>query len=320
MAHLTRVTGLLLLVLFGVCVYRVFRPANNPRRPMSSFLAATSNPAGQSSPQALAHYQRGMDLYSAGKLLDARNELSAALLSGQLGSRDADSAVKTLTELAGQTLLRPNVVDGDPYSYTYTFRMGDLLNRVLKNEKVYLTPDFILGINGISDARSIRVGQSIKLIRGPVHAVVSKDNFTLDLYLHRNEPAGLPRAFLKRLSVGLGRMDLPNAAGGTPAGTWKVCGKMAAAPWTPPADHPVKGKMLRPGDPQYPLGKDGFWISLEGADENTRTYYGYGIHGTNEPESIGKAASSGCVRLADDDIRFVFSVLCDKLSTVEIRP
>ena len=191
---------------------------------------------------------------------------------------------------------------------------------MLKNEKVYVTPDFILSINHIADARSIRVGQSIKLIRGPVHAVVSKDNFTMDLYLHRDDPAGLPKVFLKRLSVGLGRMDLPTSpGGGTPMGSWRVVAKMAGAPWTPPQDHPAKGRMLRPGDPQYPLGKDGFWISLEGTDENTRTFYGYGIHGTNEPESIGKAASSGCVRLADDDIRFVFSVLYDKLSTVEIR-
>ncbi len=44
----------------------------------------------------------------------------------------------------------------------------------------------------------------------------------------------------------------------------------------------------------------------------------YGIHGTNEPHSIGKHASGGCIRMANDDIRELHSLV--KLGTkVEIR-
>jgi hypothetical protein len=34
---------------------------------------------------------------------------------------------------------------------------------------------------------------------------------------------------------------------------------------------------------------------------------GYGIHGTNAPKSIGKAASHGCIRMARPDLEELFS-------------
>jgi lipoprotein-anchoring transpeptidase ErfK/SrfK len=36
---------------------------------------------------------------------------------------------------------------------------------------------------------------------------------------------------------------------------------------------------------------------------------GYGIHGTNEPHSIGKAASHGCIRLRNRDMEQLFTLL-----------
>ena len=36
---------------------------------------------------------------------------------------------------------------------------------------------------------------------------------------------------------------------------------------------------------------------------------GYGIHGTNEPRSIGKAASHGCIRMRKDDLEELFDTV-----------
>ena len=36
---------------------------------------------------------------------------------------------------------------------------------------------------------------------------------------------------------------------------------------------------------------------------------GYGLHGTDEPESIGRAASHGCVRLRNEDIETLFRIV-----------
>jgi hypothetical protein len=58
----------------------------------------------------------------------------------------------------------------------------------------------------------------------------------------------------------------------------------------------------RTDDPEYPLGKPGRWIGLEGVFGNALGTHGYGIHGTNEPDSIGKQESLGCVRMLNKDV------------------
>ena len=40
------------------------------------------------------------------------------------------------------------------------------------------------------------------------------------------------------------------------------------------------------------------WLSL--------SIPGYGIHGTNQPSSIGKSVSGGCIRMHNRDIQYVF--------------
>ena len=54
-----------------------------------------------------------------------------------------------------------------------------------------------------------------------------------------------------------------------------------------------------------PAGKDNpvgtRWVGL--------TLKGYGIHGTNAPGSIGRAASHGCIRLRNRDVERLFTML-----------
>jgi lipoprotein-anchoring transpeptidase ErfK/SrfK len=54
-----------------------------------------------------------------------------------------------------------------------------------------------------------------------------------------------------------------------------------------------------PAGPNNPLGPRWMGLSING----------YGIHGTNQPGSIGKAASHGCIRLSNHDIVELFSLL-----------
>jgi lipoprotein-anchoring transpeptidase ErfK/SrfK len=56
------------------------------------------------------------------------------------------------------------------------------------------------------------------------------------------------------------------------------------------------GKEILPGK-DNPLGTRWIGLSLKG----------YGIHGTNVPKSIGKAASHGCFRMAQSDIEELYS-------------
>jgi lipoprotein-anchoring transpeptidase ErfK/SrfK len=58
------------------------------------------------------------------------------------------------------------------------------------------------------------------------------------------------------------------------------------------------GKVIGPG-PTNPLGTR--WLGL-----NVK---GYGIHGTDEPDSIGYARSHGCIRLRNRDVEALFPLL-----------
>jgi lipoprotein-anchoring transpeptidase ErfK/SrfK len=72
--------------------------------------------------------------------------------------------------------------------------------------------------------------------------------------------------------------------------------------WTPPAEmvarDPFAAKWAdgMPGGPNNPLGARALYLFQGNVDTL------YRIHGTNDPRSIGKAVSSGCIRLLNIDI------------------
>lgn len=280
-------------------------PASQPVR-----APATRQAEPDGSPQA--DYQAGLDLLKQGKIIDAREKLSSALLSYRLSPAQEQQAVKSLEELAEKTIFSAACYDGDPYSIRHTFLPGDVLNRVETRLALHVPPQLILKVNQISDASRIRANQTLKMVNGPFHAIVHKKRYLMDVFLQRDDK---PKVFVRRFRVGLGKDD------GTPIGLFRLAlgKKLQRAPWNPPPNSPIQKTILW-GEPGYPLGTAGYWISLEGMDDKSRTLEGYGIHGTNEPETIGRSESLGCIRMADPDIDMVFSLLYEKWSTVEIRP
>eukprot|EP01037_Dinobryon_pediforme_P008945 gene8945-biopygen5380 len=93
-----------------------------------------------------------------------------------------------------------------------------------------------------------------------------------------------------------------DAAGWTGTAT---IGRMAEWPhWMPPADMLERWPHLKPtaaagglpGGPDNPLGARGLYLYQNGRDSM------YRIHGTNEPEEIGRSVSSGCIRMRNIDV------------------
>lgn len=72
--------------------------------------------------------------------------------------------------------------------------------------------------------------------------------------------------------------------------------------WTPPKEMIARKPELakwekgQPGGPQNPLGARALYLTTNGID------YGYRIHGTPEWDSIGRNASSGCIRMINQDV------------------
>jgi lipoprotein-anchoring transpeptidase ErfK/SrfK len=88
----------------------------------------------------------------------------------------------------------------------------------------------------------------------------------------------------------------------TPQGDWKVELMLKNPGWT----NFKTGEQLAPG-PDNPLGQRwiGFWN--DGKDE-------IGFHGTTNLSSIGKAASHGCVRMSNKNVKELFKIV--KIGTV----
>ncbi|MBN8190865.1 L,D-transpeptidase [Bacillus sp. NTK074B] len=61
-------------------------------------------------------------------------------------------------------------------------------------------------------------------------------------------------------------------------------------------------KNIPGGDPRNPLGSR--WIGFDAKGTDGRIY---GIHGTNQPTSIGKYISNGCIRMHTHNVEYLFN-------------
>jgi len=159
----------------------------------------------------------------------------------------------------------------------YTIQRGDTLGKLAK--KYDTTVELIRKGNNVKGSL-IHVGDRYRILSGSFSIVVDKsDN---DLVLNLND------RFFKRYRVGTGKFAK------TPAGEFKITSREAQPTWWRP-----DGKRIPYGDPENLLGTH--WMSI-----NVR---GYGIHGTWEPESIGKQSSAGCIRMLNDDIEELYTLV-----------
>ncbi len=153
--------------------------------------------------------------------------------------------------------------------------------------KYQLSWEYLARLNK-TDPRRIQMGQKLKVVKGPFAAIIDLQDFALTVHLQGY--------YVKRYDVGIGK------DGSSPLGKFTVQNKVENPQYTGP-----DGRVISGDDPKNPLGER--WIDLGDS---------YGIHGTIDPDSIGKAASRGCIRLRDKDIVEVYDFLI-KGSEVVIR-
>ncbi|MEX1025088.1 MAG: L,D-transpeptidase family protein [Planctomycetota bacterium] len=91
------------------------------------------------------------------------------------------------------------------------------------------------------------------------------------------------------------------------AGQETIPGRYAAGAFEKDPWHFPKGQAPVPfGDPQNPLGSR--WIAWWDAD-GTENNLSLGFHGTNQANTVGTAASRGCVRLHNADVELLYALL-----------
>ena len=236
----------------------------------------------------------------------ARAILSDLIASGDLEGEDRVAARDSLNTLGEMLFFNSMRSPDDAFTSQYVIQNGDSLERIAKRDGINVEWGMLQTMNGISNPSRIRIDQRLKIPVGTFHAVVSKTEYVMDLFLE-NESG---RVIIASYPVGLGELN------GTPTGRFKVRSrsKLKNPPWT----NPRTGERFYPDDPKNPIGER--WIGLEGIDPANESLTGYGIHGTIDMDSIGDDRSMGCIRLRDADVIRVYDALVTNGSTITINP
>jgi lipoprotein-anchoring transpeptidase ErfK/SrfK len=225
--------------------------------------------ATQPQPAINSQIQAALALRNQGKLTAARDLLRP------LADPDApEQLLALLGELNAQVVFSPVPA---PEKVDHTIVTGDTLGKLAK--KYGTTMELIKRGNGLS-RDMIRLGDRLRIYQGRFAIDVSKSANSLTLTDNGK--------FFKRYRVGTGQYSK------TPVGEFKVTMRIAQPPW-----YRADGSTVPFGHPDNILGTH--WLGLD--------VRSYGIHGTWETNSIGKQSSAGCIRLLNDDVGELYTLL-----------
>lgn len=164
----------------------------------------------------------------------------------------------------------------DKGTILYTVKPGDSLEKIAKEHKT--TIGLIKRANNVvSDI--IRPGQELKLETCQFSVVVDKSQNLL--FLKTGDE------IIKTYVVSTGKNN------STPVGVFKIINKEINPTWF------KTGAVIPSGSPENILGTR--WMGIEKK--------GYGIHGTTEPEQLGKQVTLGCVRMKNEEVEELYDII-----------
>jgi lipoprotein-anchoring transpeptidase ErfK/SrfK len=219
-----------------------------------------------------ATWESAMLSLEQNRLADAHLALSEWYGNPSLSPEEDAQLLELLDRLAGTVIYsRQHLLER-----AHEVQPGETLDRIAD---MYEVPWQVLAnINGIRDPQRIRPGETLKVLHGPFDAMVELERFRLTLFLQGR--------YAGRFRIGIGKDQ------STPEGEFVVLQKL-----TNPTYYGIQ-EVIDQNDPNNPLGE----YALMLGDHIL-------IHGTNDPQSIGRAESRGCIRLDNRDIKDVFEIL-----------
>jgi hypothetical protein len=251
-----------------------------PEKAITGFPAAPQS--ALTSEQLASAFKQAKRLCADGELVEARDLLSDVYLNNRMTHKQRVRLVHELEPLSLEILRSHSILED---GQLYEVEPGDVLVKLCKPFRV--PPEFVMKINGIRRASSIRPRQELKLVQGPFDVLADRAEFELAV-LHHGK-------FVRRYSIGIGTRENP-----TPAGLFKVGTKLVNPTYYPTANDRNRRGPLPPGDPDNPLGSR--WIDIG---------LGYGIHGTSDSETVGRESSRGCIRLRKEDVEELYDMVTE---------
>lgn len=216
--------------------------------------------------------KQAKSLETAGNLLSAKS-LYQELITNFSGSSEIMNWQKKIDELNIRLLFSNTIT---PKSTLYEIRPGDSLAKIARDFKT--TQELIIKSNNIS-GNKIFPGRKIKVWTSPFSIVVDKSQNVL--MLKSDEEV------FKTYIVSTG------ANNSTPVGTFKIINKLQNPTWF------KAGAVVPASSPENVLGTR--WMGFDLA--------GYGIHGTTEPQNLGKQVTQGCVRMANAEVEELYTIV-----------
>jgi len=207
-----------------------------------------------------------------GNYKDARDIYKRLLLDFP-GFQAAAEIRTDIENLNMRIMFSPTIAEN---SVEYEIQSGDTLYSISK--KFGTTVELLKKANEL-ESNLIHPGQHIKIILSEFSVFVDKSSNTLTLNGDED--------IVKTYSVSTGKDN------STPVGTFEIEEKMVKPLWY------KVGSIVSADSEEYELGTRWMGLSVEG----------YGIHGTSDENSIGKQVTQGCVRMRNDDIVELYTVI-----------
>lgn len=218
-------------------------------------------------------FDKTKELIAGGEYLKARNGL-IKIMEKFPNSVDIQKVQEMLDDL-NIKILFSSIITKD--SFIYEVQKGDSLSKIAK--KFNTTVELIEKTNNLKD-NSLRIGKKLKISKARFSIVVDKSQNILTLKSDKD--------IMKTYRVATGKNN------STPVGNFTIVTRIMNPPWYPP-----NGGVIASGDPKNVLGSR--WLGLSKPS--------YGIHGTIQPESIGKSVTEGCVRLKNSDVEELYAIV-----------
>jgi lipoprotein-anchoring transpeptidase ErfK/SrfK len=217
-------------------------------------------------------YNQAKELETQGNLPEAKS-LYQQLITNSPNSAEVANWEKKCEELNIKLLFSPAIT---PKSTLYEIKPGDTLTKIAREFKT--TVELLKKSNNISDDR-ILPGRKIKVWTAPFSIVVDKSQNILLLKADEE--------IIKTYIVSTG---VDNC---TPVGNFKITAKLINPTWF------KAGVVAPPGSPENILGSR--WLGLN--------LPSYGIHGTADPQTLGKQVTQGCIRMSNSDVEELYTIV-----------
>jgi lipoprotein-anchoring transpeptidase ErfK/SrfK len=183
------------------------------------------------------------------------------------------STQERLGQVNVSLLFSPIITDTD---VVHAVKPGETLGKIASNYGT--TVEYLVRSNGLKNS-IIRPEQKLKIPRGTFGIVVDKSQNQLLLTADDQ--------FVKLYEVSTGKEN------STPVGTFKIVSRIPDPVWY------TQGAVVPPDSPENVLGSR--WMGIN--------QKGYGIHGTIEPDAIGKQVTAGCVRMINADVEELIEIV-----------